>query len=313
MTIPEPLNDTISVDGVRLQTLDWGGNGPALVFLAGYANTPHFLDAVARSFTSRFRVLGLSRRAHGTSDQPEDGYDIPTLAHDIVALLDAYGIERASFVGHSFAGHEMCQLAAALSARVGKLVFLDALYRTEEGDAALFAENPLPPSAPPPETFESVAAYCADFVARYPTYRRLRSPRWDALWALGLERTSEGRLRERIRPETASKLSEGRNAFRPDYAAIRCPVLAFYAFQDESWSLPDGSDNVLREAMKEHVKRVNTRYKRRCIERARGEIADIEIVEFENTSHYCFLDREADVVEAMRRFLRAPLQGGSIE
>ena len=303
MTMQEPKSDFISVDGVRLQTLDWGGSGSALVFLAGYANTPHFFDSIVRAFTDRFRVLGLTRRAHGASDQPEDGYDNPTLARDIICLLDAHGIEKASFVGHSFAGDEMCQLAAAHPDRVEKLVFLDALYRMNEEDAALFAESPLPPSDPPPETFESVAAFCEDFVTRYATYRRLRSPRWDALWAHSLEWTADGRFRDRIRPETAKKLFEGRASFRPDYRAIRCPVLAFYAFQDESWSLPDGASEELRRAMREHIEQVNSRFKRRCLESARAEIADIVVVEYDDTSHYCFLDREADVIEAMARFL----------
>ncbi len=303
MAIQEPKSDFISVDGVRLQTLDWGGDGPALVFLAGYANTPHFFSSMAGAFTDRFHVLGLTRRAHGASDQPDSEYNNATLARDIVALLDSRGIEKASFAGHSFAGHEMCQLAEAHPDRVEKLVFLDALYRMTEEDGVLFGESPLPPSDPPPETFESVAAFCEDFVTRYATYRRLRSPRWDALWGLSLEETSDGRFRDRIRPETARKLFEGRNALQPDYTAIRCPVLAFYAFQDESWSLSDDADEALRRAMKEHIEQVNARFKRRCIKSARAEIADIVIVEFDDTSHYCFLDREADVIEAMKRFL----------
>jgi len=303
MAIHVPKSDYILVDGVRLQALDWGGSGPALVFLAGYANTPHFFDSVARAFTDRFRVLGVTRRAHGASDQPHDGYDNLALVGDIIALLDSRGIEKASFVGHSFAGHEMCQLAEAHPDRVEKLIFLDALYRMNEEDAALFAESPLPPSGPPPETFESVAAFCEDFVTRYATYRRLRSARWDALWAHSLEQTADGRFRERIRPETARKLYEGQMAFEPNYGAIRCPVLAFYAFQDENWSLPDGADDELRRGMKEHIEQVNARFKRRCVESARAEIADIVIVEYEDTSHYCFLDREADVIEAMQRFL----------
>jgi len=303
MTSHDPIRGFISVDGIRLEVLDWGGEGPAIVLLAGYANTPHVFDSMARALADRFRVLGLTRRSHGLSDQPDDGYDLATLARDIVGLLDACGIATASFVGHSFAGHEMCHLAAAYPDRVASLVFLDALYTMTDEDGALFAESPLPPSDPPPETFESVAAYCEDFVTRYPAYRRLRSPRWDAVWAHSLETTADGRVRERIRPETATKLFEGYGAFRPDYGAIRCPVLAFYALQDETWSLPDYADEALRTAMKTHIDRVNARYKRRCIETARETIADIEIIEYADTSHYCFLDREDDVIAAIRRFL----------
>ena len=30
-------SDFVEANGVRLPYLDWGGNGPALIFLAGYA------------------------------------------------------------------------------------------------------------------------------------------------------------------------------------------------------------------------------------------------------------------------------------
>jgi len=298
-----PKSEFVTIDGVRLQWLDWGGEGPVLLFLAGYANTPHIFDALARRLTDRCRVLGLTRRAHGESDQPSHGYDIPRLAEDLIGLLDRLNIDKAVLVGHSFAGHEMCQAAAAHPDRTSKLVSLDALYDMTEEDAALFAGNPLPPSAPPPEAFASVEAYCDDFVTRYPTYRRLRSPNWDAQWARTLERTPDGQYRERIRPETARKLMEGRAAFTPDYRSIHCPVLAFYAFQDETWSLPEDATDELRRAMKEHIQAVNERYKRRCLERARREFEAIHVVEYEDTSHYCFLDRESDVLEVMREFL----------
>jgi len=304
MTGPSgPREGFFVVDGVRLQFLDWGGQGPAVVFLAGYANTPHFFDSVARSLTDRFRVLGLTRRAHGASDQPETGYGVPTLAADAIGLLDALGIDSASFVGHSFAGVELCCLASDFSQRVTKLVFLDTLYDYTEEDLQLLAENPLPPADPPPETFESVPAYCEDFVTRYASYRPLRSPRWDALWAHGLERTPEGRFRERLRPETAAKLSEGLSGFQLDLAAVRCPTLAFFAFQDESWFLPSIAPDRLRRAMKQYVERLNSGVKRRCIERIRREISDVRIVEFYDTSHYCFLDREEAVIAAMQEFL----------
>jgi len=299
----DPRSDFIAVDGVKLEALDWGGKGPALVFLAGYANTPHVFDAVARAMTDRFHVLGLTRRSHGESDQPADGYDIPTLGSDVIGFLDSLGVERASFVGHSFAGHELCYLASAYPHRVERLVFLDALYNYTEEDIALFGGSPLPPNDPPPETFESVEAYCEDFVTRYATYRRLRSASWDAQWARTLEQTQDGRFRERIRPETTQKLMEGTGAFKADYTGISCPVLAFFAFQDETWSLEEDADEELRRAMRSHIEKVNEQHKRRCMNQAQREIDDIKIVEYADTSHYCFLDRESDVIGEMQRFL----------
>lgn len=293
----------VRTQGVRLHYIDWGGTGPALVFLAGFGNTPHVFDSVAKRLTDRVHVLGLTRRAHGQSDQPETGYDVPTLALDVVGFLDHLGIERASFAGHSFAGCEMVCLGAAHGGRVEKLVFLDALYGLEEEDLRLFASNPLRAKSAPPESFESVEAYSEDFVTRYSQYRRLRSPMWDALMSYGLVRTPDGRFRERLRPAAAEQLGMGQLRFRAEWREVRCPVLAVYASQDETWSLPEDASPELRDAAAAYARRLDRDRRQRYIDRARREMPDIRVLELPNTSHYCFLDREDAVAEAMRRFL----------
>ncbi|MFC2108019.1 alpha/beta fold hydrolase [Candidatus Bipolaricaulota bacterium] len=296
-------SDFVNANGARLHYLDWGGDGPALIFLAGYANTPHFFDSLATAFIGRFHVLGLTRRAHGESEQPESAYDLPALAMDILGFMDALGIEKAVLAGHSFAGGEMAYLAAHHPDRLSRLVFLDALYDYTSADVQLFGENPVPPAAPPPESFESVAAYCEDFVNRYPSYRRLRSPRWDALWALTLDQRADGRFVEKIRPETAKLLSEGLEGFEPDWRDIRCPTLVFYAIQTADWTMPDDPSPELKAEVVAYTERMNREFKDRNVEHARKKIPDVQVVVFEDTSHYCFLDREDNVIAAMRTFL----------
>ncbi|MFC2095615.1 alpha/beta fold hydrolase [Candidatus Bipolaricaulota bacterium] len=304
MTIHQPArSEIIDANGVRLHYLDWGGEGPALIFLAGYANTPHFFDSLAQAFTDRFHVLGLTRRSHGESDQPDTGYDLATLAADNIAFMDALEIDKATLVGHSFAGMEMATLAVKYPDRLDKLVFLDALYEYEESDIELFGSNPVPPAAPPPESFASVADYCEDFVNRYVTYKPLRSPRWDELWGLTLEQREDGQFVERIRPESAKQLSEGMGDFHADLASCLCPTLAIFAYQTAKWSMPDDASEELQEQVTAYTERMNREYKDRNVERARNEIANVEFVVYEDTSHYCFLDREADVIAAMKAFL----------
>jgi pimeloyl-ACP methyl ester carboxylesterase len=293
----------VQANGVRLHYLDWSGSGQALIFLAGYANTPHFFDSLARAFTDDLHVLGLTRRSHGESEQPESGYDLATLAADIIAFMDAQGIERATLAGHSFAGMEMATVAAQYPQRLDKLVFLDALYEYEESDIELFGANPVPAAALPPESFASVADYCEDFVNRYVTYRPLRTPRWDELWGLTLEQCEDGRFIEKIRPETAKQLFEGTAGFHANLAAFRCPTLALFAHQTADWSMPDDASQELQEQVTAYIERMNREYKDRNVERARAEIPNVKVVVYEDTSHYCFLDREADVIAAMEGFL----------
>ena len=78
----------VSVNGIRLHYVDWGGAGPSLLFLTGLGDSAHSFDHLAVGFTDRFHVLGLTRRGQGESDKPSSGYDPRSLAEDIRAFLD---------------------------------------------------------------------------------------------------------------------------------------------------------------------------------------------------------------------------------
>ena len=113
--------------GVRVEVLDWGGTGPALVFLGGVYNTGHVFDDFAPRFTDRFRVIAVTRRGLGASDAPNPGpYDGRTLAADVKAVLDSLGIARAVLAGHSFGGIEASWFAVAYPERVEKLIYLES-------------------------------------------------------------------------------------------------------------------------------------------------------------------------------------------
>jgi hypothetical protein len=65
----------VTVGGnVRLEVLDWGGNGRPVFFIGGYL-TDHAHDAIAPKLTDRFHVYALTRRGIGASDHPQQGYD----------------------------------------------------------------------------------------------------------------------------------------------------------------------------------------------------------------------------------------------
>jgi len=92
----------ITVNGVRLHYLEWGGAGEGLLFLHGMGDTAHIYDKIAPRFTNQFRVLGLTRRGHGESEIPGTGYGTATLVEDIRQFLDALRIQRVVLAGHSF-------------------------------------------------------------------------------------------------------------------------------------------------------------------------------------------------------------------
>jgi pimeloyl-ACP methyl ester carboxylesterase len=127
-----PLDQFASVNGVKLQYVDWGGHGDVLLFLTGLGASAQQFDTFAPKFVEHFHVLGLTRRGQGLSDKPPTGYGTPTLAEEIRGFLDVMGIDRVSLIAHSIGGVEMTRFAEVYPNRVLKLVYLDAA-----GDAAL--------------------------------------------------------------------------------------------------------------------------------------------------------------------------------
>jgi len=117
--------------GVELEVLDWGGTGKAMVLLTGLGDNAHVYDQFAFQFTDYYHVVGITRRGFLPSSQPRNGYDVPTRAADDIAVLDALGIDKAVFVGHSLAGSELSRLGLVYGARVDRLVYLDAADLSE--------------------------------------------------------------------------------------------------------------------------------------------------------------------------------------
>jgi len=108
-----------------VQVLDWGGKGKGrtMVLLTGLGDNAHVYDQFAFQFTGEFHVIGITRRGYRPSSASRTGYDVATRARDDIAVLDAVGIERAVFVGHSVAGSELSALALNHPDRVDALVW----------------------------------------------------------------------------------------------------------------------------------------------------------------------------------------------
>jgi pimeloyl-ACP methyl ester carboxylesterase len=127
--------------GVKLEVLDWGGSGEVMVLLTGSGDNAHVFDYFAFQFTNFFHIIGITRRGWLPSSQPKNGYDVETRAADDIKVLDALGVKKAVFVGHSIAGSELSKIAVKYPGYVDKLVYLDASDLSERNT---FPDVPLP-------------------------------------------------------------------------------------------------------------------------------------------------------------------------
>jgi lipase len=111
---------------VRLHVHEWGDPGaPPLVCLHGVtAHGARFRRLADDRLGARFRVLAPDLRGHGRSDW-EPPWRLETYVADVLETLDALGVGSAAFMGHSFGGRLILELAAAAPERVERAVLLD--------------------------------------------------------------------------------------------------------------------------------------------------------------------------------------------
>lgn len=113
---------------VRLEVLDWGGSGRAIVFLAASGCTAHEFDDFAPKLTDHYHVYGITRRGFGHSGFEPGEYGADLLGDDVLKVIDALGLERPILVGHSFAGEELSSVASRHPNRVAGVIYLEAAY-----------------------------------------------------------------------------------------------------------------------------------------------------------------------------------------
>jgi pimeloyl-ACP methyl ester carboxylesterase len=116
-------------DGVCLHYAESGNSeGQPVVFLHGWPDSWFTFSRVLRALPAEIRALALDQRGFGESDRPQSGYTIPEMAGDVVAFLDALGIERATLVGHSFGSFVARNVAITQPDRVDALVLIGTGY-----------------------------------------------------------------------------------------------------------------------------------------------------------------------------------------
>lgn len=114
---------------IKLEVLDWGGQGPPLVFLAGFGNTAHAFDQFAPRFAVTHHVYGITRRGFGGSSKPpptRENYDSDRLGDDVLAVIDALKLHKPVLAGHSIAGEELSSIGSRYPDKVAGLIYLDA-------------------------------------------------------------------------------------------------------------------------------------------------------------------------------------------
>lgn len=129
-----PKPTLISVNGVELEVFEAGREnaGKPIVLCHGWPELAfswrYQMPALA---TAGYHVIVPNQRGYGNSSRPAEvtEYDIEHLSGDLIALLDHYGYEDATFVGHDWGAAVVWWLTLLHPERVNKVINLALPYQ----------------------------------------------------------------------------------------------------------------------------------------------------------------------------------------
>ena len=129
---PEPT--LVAVNGVELEVFEAGREnvGNPIVLCHGWPEHAyswrHQMPALA---AAGYHVIVPNQRGYGNSSRPTDvtDYDIEHLSGDLVGLLDHYGYDDATFVGHDWGAMVVWWLTLLHPSRVKRLINLSVPYQ----------------------------------------------------------------------------------------------------------------------------------------------------------------------------------------
>ena len=284
---------------VSLEVLDWGGTGRPLVLLAGLGNTAHVFDKFAPRLTSRFHVIGITRRGFGASSAPPpttETYAADRLGDDVLEVIDALKLERPVLVGHSLAGEELSSVGSRHPERVTGMIYLEAgysyaYYDRARGDLGIDLTelqtklHQLEPGNSPKNQQQLIEDLLGTTL---PAFER------------DLKQAQKSAADDLSRPTATAQVAPITLAIMrgmQKYTDIRVPVLAIYAMPHATGQpFKDDSARAAADAQDEALVGAQARAFESGVPSAR-------VVRLPHANHFVFLSNEDDVLREMNAFL----------
>ncbi len=131
----------VAADGTRISYDVFGDpEGEPLLLVMGLGVDRWGWIRQRSAFGRRYRCISPDNRGTGLSDKPRGSYDLEVMAADMIAVLDAEGIDRAHVIGGSMGGAVSQILALRYPERVRTLVLACTTCRVSPWRRKLLGE-----------------------------------------------------------------------------------------------------------------------------------------------------------------------------
>src|SRR5579864_8219962 len=103
----------------------WGGSGPVVLLIHGYAENSDSWAPLAADLMKDHTVVVPDLRGIGRSSKPTDGYDKKTQAKDMRAVVTTLGYDKTFVIAHDIGNMVAYAYAAIYPDKVERLVVID--------------------------------------------------------------------------------------------------------------------------------------------------------------------------------------------
>lgn len=183
MTLVQPAEAEVKVNGLRLHYFEWKGAGTRpLVLLHGLRDYAYYWQDCANRLLDEFHVFAPDLRGHGESEQAPGGYLVWALASDVARLVDKIGLQRFDLVGLSLGSRVSMAYARDHSLRLKHLALCDMGPQMARVGAVGLKEDMTSKADRPPSSFSLEDA------------RKFYAEQWPSLDETSIERLIQNSL-----------------------------------------------------------------------------------------------------------------------
>lgn len=241
------------------------GDGSPVLALHGVTGHGERWRVLADALPGR-RLIGVDLRGHGRSPWTPP-WGLEQHVEDLLAVLDAEGLDRVPVIGHSFGGAIAVHLSRAAPERVERLVLLDPAIGLDAADMLETAED-----TRADESYPDLDAARAD-----------RAQRWEGIAA------------DLVEAELAAHLVADGDRLRYRYS--RAAVVAAWGEMARPAVTPVGPTLLVPATKADFVAPA-------WVDACRAALGDDLVVAPVDAGHMVFLERTAEVAALVGEFLR---------
>lgn len=129
-------NIKITVNNIAVSYTDEGlENAPVIIFIHGFPFNKEMWNRQLAALSESFRVIAYDVRGHGNSYSGTDDFSIELFVNDLLLLMDAIEIEKATLCGLSMGGYIALKAMENFPHRFDSLVLCDTSCAADSMEA----------------------------------------------------------------------------------------------------------------------------------------------------------------------------------